>query len=164
MEINDNLAYKIQQAKNTNTRKKLINEKIESDKLINTYKKNLVWATNLLKENPNGILISSSFILRYDNAAFLIIEGLNSKFKSLNPSYLMKWEFISKYKNMNLKYINFNGVSGDFEHITEYSGLNEMKLGFNPVISEYVGEFDFVINQLPYNLYRNLNKDKKKAN
>ena len=57
MEINDNLAYKIQQAKNANTRKKLINEKIESDKLINTYKKNLVWATNLLKENPNGILI-----------------------------------------------------------------------------------------------------------
>ena len=164
MEINDNLAYKIQQAKNANTRKKLINEKIESDKLINTYKKNLVWATNLLKENPNGILISSSFILRYDHAAFLIIEGLNSKFKSLNPSYLMKWELISKYKNMNLKYINFNAVSGDFEHITEYSGLNEMKLGFNPVISEYVGEFDFIINQLPYNLYRNLNKDKKKAN
>ncbi len=30
--------------------KKLINEKIESDKLINTYKKNLVWATNLLKK------------------------------------------------------------------------------------------------------------------
>ena len=38
MEINDNLAYKIQQAKNDNARKKLINEKIESDKLINTYK------------------------------------------------------------------------------------------------------------------------------
>ena len=76
----------------------------------------------------------------------------------------MKWELIYKYKNMNLKYINFNAVSGDFEHITEYSGLNEMKLGFNPVISEYVGEFDFIINQLPYNLYRNLNKDKKKTN
>ena len=162
MEINDNLAYKIQQAKNANTRKKLINEKIESDKLINTYKKNLVWATNLLKENPNGILIASSLVLRYDRSAFLIIEGLNSKFKSLNPSYLMKWELISTYKKMNLKYINFNAVSGDFEHITEYSGLNEMKLGFNPIISEYVGEFDFVINQLPYNLYRNLNKDKKK--
>ena len=89
MEINDNLAYKIQQAKNANTRKKLINEKIESDKLINTYKKNLVWATNLLKENPNGILIASSLVLRYDRSAFVIIEGLNSKFKSLNPSYLM---------------------------------------------------------------------------
>ena len=162
MEINDNLAYKIQQAKNANTRKKLINEKIESDKLINTYKKNLVWATNLLKENPNGILIASSLVLRNDRSAFLIIEGLNSKFKSLNPSYLMKWELISTYKKMNLKYINFNAVSGDLEHITEYSGLNEMKLGFNPIISEYVGEFDFVINQLPYNLYRNLNKDKKK--
>ena len=136
MEINDNLAYKIQQAKNANTRKKLINEKIESDKLINTYKKNLVWATNLLKENPNGILIASSLVLRYDRSAFLIIEGLNSKFKSLNPSYLMKWELISTYKKMNLKYINFNAVSGDFEHITEYSGLNEMKLGFNPIISE----------------------------
>ena len=121
-----------------------------------------MWATQLLKDNPQGLLIGSSLSLRYDQAAFLIIEGFNSKFKALNPNYLMKWKMVTDYKNLNLKYFNLNAVSGDFEHITKFTGLNEMKLGFNSVITEYIGEFDFIINPLPYNLYRNLNKEKKK--
>ena len=40
---------------------------MESDKLVNTYKKNLVWATNLLKDNPNGLIIGTALNLSYDN-------------------------------------------------------------------------------------------------
>lgn len=162
MERNDTLAHRIQEATKNTNRKKLINEKIESDKLINTYKKNLVWATQLLKENPKGLIIGTAMTLLYDNAAFLIIEGFNNNFSSLNPNYLMKWKMIEDYKKKKLKYLNLNAVSGDFEHITDYSGLNEMKLGFHPMITEYIGEFDFIINPLPYNLYRNLNKKNEK--
>ena len=57
IEINNELAIKIQTTTNNNSKKKLINEKMESDKLVNTYKKNLVWATKLLKENPNGLIV-----------------------------------------------------------------------------------------------------------
>ena len=134
---------------------------MESDKLVNTYKKNLVWATNLLKENPNGLIIGTSLNLTYDNVCYLIIEGFNQSFKTLNPNYLIKWKMINDYKNKNLKYINLNAVSGEFTKITKYSGLNEMKLGFNSLITEYIGEFELIISPLPYNLYRNLNKDKK---
>ena len=56
------------------------------------------------------------------------------------------------------KYINLNGVVGDFENQNEYSGLNESKLGFNSIITEYIGEFDIVLNSLMYNLYQGTNK------
>ena len=69
---------------------------------------------------------------------------------------------INDYKNRNFKYINLNAISGEFNKITKYSGLNEMKLGFNSLITEYIGEFELVISNLPYNLYKNLNKEKKK--
>ena len=37
-----------------------------------------------------------------------------------------------------------------------------MKLGFNSLVTEYIGEFELIISPLPYNLYKNLNKEKKK--
>ena len=162
IEINNELAIKIQTTTNNNSKKKLINEKMESDKLVNTYKKNLVWATKLLKENPNGLIVGTALNLCYDNVCYLIIEGFNQDFKSLNPNYLIKWKMINDYKNRNFKYIDLNAVSGEFTKITKYTGLNEMKLGFNSLVTEYIGEFDLVISPLPYNLYKNLNKDKEK--
>ena len=162
IEINNDLANKIQNTTNANSKKKLINEKMESDKLVNTYKKNLVWATNLLKENPEGLIIGTSLNLTYDNVCYLIIEGFNQSFKTLNPNYLIKWKMINDYKNKNIKYINLNAVSGEFTKINKYSGLNEMKLGFNSLVTEYIGEFELIISPLPYNLYKNLNKDKDK--
>ena len=36
-----------------------------------------------------------------------------------------------------------------------------MKLGFDTVVTEYIGEFESVINNFSYKLYRNLNKSKK---
>ena len=163
IEINNDLANKIQNTTNTNSKKKLINEKMESDKLVNTYKKNLVWATNLLKENPEGLIIGTSLNLTYDNVCYLIIEGFNQNFKTLNPNYLIKWKMINDYKNKNIKYINLNAVSGEFTKINKYSGLNEMKLGFNSLVTEYIGEFELIISPLPYNLYKNLNKEKKSS-
>ena len=162
IETNNELAIKIQTTTNNNSKKKLINEKMESDKLVNTYKKNLVWATKLLKENPQGLIVGTALNLCYDNVCYLIIEGFNQDFKSLNPNYLIKWKMINDYKNRNFKYIDLNAVSGEFTKITKYTGLNEMKLGFNSLVTEYIGEFDLVISTLPYNLYKNLNKDKEK--
>ncbi len=161
LEKNDELAKKIQLTPNqANSKRKLINQKIQSDKLMNIYKKNLVWATKLLQQYPDGIIIGGTMNICYDQAAFLLIEGFDQEFKSLQPNYLIKWKMIEEYKKKKFKYVNLNAVSGEFKQQNKYSGLNEMKLGFHSVITEYIGEFDFIINALPYNLYRNLNKKK----
>ena len=63
-------------------------------------------------------------------------------------------------KDQNLKYLNIGGVVGNFENPKEYALLNEEKLGFNTTVSEYIGEFDIVLNPFTYNLYTKMNKRK----
>ena len=159
VEFNDQLAEKIQDMTiDDKDRETYLNRKMESDKLITTYKNNLLTATDLLKNNPDGILIAGAMIIRYDNAAYLFTEGMDEEYGYLNPNSLIKWQLINDYNEQGLKYLNLNGIVGEFENQNEYSGLNESKLGFNSIATEYIGEFDLVINSFMYNWYKKRNK------
>ncbi len=159
MEYNDSLAAIVQNTTiEDKERESYLNKKMESDKLITSYKNSLLRATDLLKTNPDGIIIAGAMIIKYDNAAFLITEGADEEYSYLNPNYLIKWQLITDYNNQGLKYLNLNGIVGDFENENEYSGLNESKLGFNATVTEYIGEFDIVLNNFSYNLYKKMNK------
>ena len=39
-----------------------------------------------------------------------------------------------------------------------------MKLGFNTTITEYIGQFDIILNNFTYNLYKKFNKKNKGTN
>lgn len=157
---NEILANQFQDlAKQNDDRRDIFNKKVLSDKLLNIYKNNLIFATNLLKENPNGIIIGGGLNIIYDNAAFSIIEGYNQKFKNLNSGYLLKWRMLCDYKNENLKYFNLNAVSGNFDKSSKYIGLNETKTGFNSVITEYIGEYEIILNNFKYSIYKKFNKN-----
>ena len=88
------------------------------------------------------------------------MDGYNTDFSNLNPNYLLKWKMIDDYNQQQMKYFNLNAIVGEFERKNKYSGLNEMKLGFNSIITEYIGEFDIILNNFIYGLYKNFNKDK----
>ena len=159
LEYNDILANKVQDLSlETKERESYLNKKMESDKLITAYKNSLLKSTDLLKSNPDGILIAASMIIKYDNAAYIFTEGQDDEYGYLNPLYLMKWKLINDYSEQGIKYINLNAICGEFEKKNPYSGLNEAKLGFNTVVTEYVGEFDIVLNSFTYNWYKKMNK------
>ena len=160
-EYNDSLAAVVQNPNiDERERESYLNKKMESDKLITSYKNSLLKATDLLKSNPDGIIIAGAMVIRYDNAAFLITEGADDEYSYLNPNYLIKWQLVTDYNNEGLKYINLGGIAGDFDNPNEYSGLNESKLGFNATVTEYLGEFDIILNNFSYNLYKKMNKNK----
>ena len=155
IEFNEQLTSKVQDISlDIKDRETYLNKKMESDKLITVYKNNLLKATDLLKNNPDGIPIGAAMVIKYDNAAYLFTEGIDEEYGNLNASTLLKWKLIEDYNNQGLKYINLGGIVGDFENQNEYSGLNESKLGFNSIITEYAGEFDIVLNNLMYNWYQ----------
>lgn len=141
-------------------RNNYLNQKMESDKLLNSYKNHIVLATDLLKEHPEGLKVAAAMVITYDNAAYVFVDGLDEKYNNLNASYLLKWYMIQDYNNRGFKYINLNAIVGEFQEKNKYSGLNEMKLGFNTTVTEYLGEFDIILNNFSYNLYKSFNKDK----
>ena len=162
MEKNDELSQKIQLygQKNVGTKQKLLNMKIESDKLSNIYKDQLVLATKLLEEQPNNIILGAAITIEYDEAIYLIDDFYTSKFKNLNANYLIRWFIINEIENRKLKYFNLGPITGEFIRKNPYSNLNENKLGFGCVPTEYIGEFELVIDGFNYKLYQSFSKDK----
>lgn len=151
-EYNQQLQDKSIKGKNVT---KVINTKMESDKKLGIYKENLVKATAIFQDYPDGIIIGGALIVKYDKGANLIIEGFDKRYSDYNPNYLLKWELIKQFNNDGYNYFNLNGIAGEFNEKNKYSGLNEMKLGFNASAVEYVGEFDLIINKTVFNIYSN---------
>ena len=156
---NENLTAQFQDlAQRNENRRELFDKKVVSDKNLNIYKNNLIFATNLLKEHPQGLTIAGALSIIYDNAAYLIAEGVDPKFKGLNAHYLLKWQMINEYNNEHLKYINLNAVTGDFSEHSKYKALNEIKCSYNAVITEYIGEFDIILNKFKHGIYQKFSK------
>lgn len=159
VEYNGLLAEKVQDMTlDQRERNQYLNKKMESDKLITTYKNRLLKATDMLKTNPNGITIGGAMVIKYDGAAYIFSEGIDESNSNLNANYLIRWQMIKDYTEQGFKYINLNAIVGDFENKNQYSGLNESKLGFNATVTEYIGEFDIILNNFTYNLYKKMNK------
>lgn len=150
-EYNEKLQKNIRSGKDIAT---IINKKMESDKRLANYQSNLVQATNYFGKYPDGLTIGGLLAIKHQNGMNLIIEGFNSKYRRFNSNYLLKWEVIKKLNLQEYQYFNLNGIVGEFKEKNKYSGLNEMKLGYNASAIEYIGEFELVINKVIYNIYQ----------
>lgn len=155
--VNEDLALKVQDTRITGREKQsIINKKIESDKALNFYKNELIYATNLSKTYPDFMTIGSAFTIKHNNGVELIIDSYLEEYLKFNPRYVLIWELIKKYKSEGFMYINLNAVVGDFtkEDLGKYNTLNNIKLSFNATVMEYIGEFDLVINERIYEKFK----------
>ena len=157
------LAKKIQNITNGKISQKLINHKMESDKLINTYKNELIKATDLLKKYPKGIIIGGALTIDFDNASYIIIDGYLKNYSNLNSNYLLRWYIINESKNKEYKYVNMNALVGEFQKRNPYTNLNETKLDYNAIPTEYIGEFELITDNFSYKLYNKFNKKNNKT-
>ena len=153
---NGNLANKLQNMQLKNGDKsRLLNTKIESDKLLNSYKNDIIYGTNLYKTSKY-IIIASNAVISYGNELFFLIDGINFKFKNFNANDLLKWKIVEEYRNKGFTKFHFNGITGDFTKKNKYLGLYMFKKGFNTKVTEYIGEYSLVINKGKYLIYKSL--------
>ena len=160
MELNDYLTNIIQnngyKGKNMSA---ILNKKMESDKLLSSYKKYMVEATQLLRDYPDGIIVGCDIVLKVKNKLFLIVEGYDKKYPNLCSNYLIKWKIIEKYARSNIDSFNMGAIAGVFnQNQNQFKGLNEMKFGFNTTANEYIGEFNLVVNNTIFAIYKNVKK------
>ncbi len=126
-----------------------INKKMASDKTLLSYKNDIEIATHGLNQNKETY-IAGAFIITNGNRVNIVISGINPKYQKFNANYFLHYNIIEYYKN-NYKYLDLNGFTGDLSSDNPYKGLNEFKLGFNPHIYEFIGEYDLIINPKNYN-------------
>lgn len=133
----------------------LINKKIIEDNKLSNLKEQLVYATNLLRNNPNGIIMANAIIIKHHNKPYLILDGLDETYKHLCPNQLLLWKIIEKYYQEGYKEFNLGEIANPNLENNKFKELNELKLSFNSYCIEYAGDFELVTNYPLYSLYRN---------
>ena len=127
---------------------KQLNLKMNSDRKLLSYKNDVYEATRRNNENSK-IYIAGALVVKYKNRINIVMSGFDTNFKRFNPNYFLHYHILDYYK----KYYDFadlNGMTGDFSKDNPYYGLNKFKIGFNPKVYEFIGEYDLVINNTVY--------------
>ena len=128
--------------------KSLQTKKAVSDKALETYRDNIAEATKHLAVNKKAY-IAGALTIRYKNRVYIIISGFDQRYRNFCPNYYLHYQLIEYYKK-DYDYLDLNGITGDFTTNNPYKGLDQFKLGFNPLTFEYIGEYDFIINENVY--------------
>ena len=156
MDMSEALNNNILKLANTNPHH-LINKKINCDKLLEKYRRQLILATKLLKENPEGIILASALIIKDHDSVYLFMDGYNKKFKKLNAKHLLIWKLIEKYSKLNYKTFNLGGIADINSPNNKYEGLSQFKLNFGAYVLEYAGDFELVTNNTLYFMAKQAN-------
>lgn len=155
---NSQYMYNIELEKNNKLNEKLanfyserlINSKMNSDKVLLTYKNDIMEATKGINDHKE-IYLAGALVIKNNKTVTIISSAFDRNYKRFAPNYFLHYNII-KYYQENYDYLDLNGVVGDFKKENEYTGLNRFKLSFNPHIYEYIGEFDLVIEKKSYNI------------
>ena len=155
---NNEINQELEENLNSNNTNNIIRRKMASDDILNKCRQNIIQATNLYKQYPNGIIIGTNAIIKYNNEIFFLIDGIKNEFKNFCPNHYLKFQIIEKYRHEGYTRMHLNGITGDFDNLSNpYKGLTHFKLGFNSNIEEYIGEFTLVINRSKYATFNKIN-------
>ena len=143
-----------------------LTKKLASDKALTTYQEKIKIVTNYLAQQKEEF-IAGAITIKYRNRVNILISGFDKKYKDFCPNYFLHYKLIQYYKK-EYDFLDLNGITGDFNDDNPYKGLNEFKFGFKPLAFEYIGEFDFIINEGLYKsmlangiLFKEFNKKQK---
>lgn len=142
---NSNLNMQMQDFNNPN-KDAIINEKLKSDEMLATYKKNMLEAINLFQKYPSGIIIAALAVIKYGKKVTFFVGASDEDHKNDYPDYLLRWQLAEYFSRGGYESIDYNGMMGMSN--TDYDTTLKKELT-NSVV-EYVGEFDLVINKKTY--------------
>ena len=126
----------------------LLDEKMKSDRDLILIKQQVVQATNNLKKQKYEY-IAAALVIKFENRISIVASGWDSKFMAFNPMYYMYEAIIGRYKN-DYDFLDLNGLANSFSETSPYYKYNESKIGMNPDVYEFIGEFDYIIDEAKF--------------
>ena len=146
-ELNNNIYLNNKMVSKNNP--SVINAKMQSDKALLAYKNDIAEASKYLNTNIETY-VAGAIVIKYNNRITIQFSGFDRNLKRYSANYFLYFAILAYYQQ-DFKYADLNGITADFDKNSPYHGLNRFKMGFNPDIYEYIGEFDLVINENTYN-------------
>ncbi len=141
--------------------KKLLDKKINSDKLINKYKQKVIEASEIFSKYPDGLIVGTCAIIVHNKCVYFIEEGYEEKLRNIYSIAMLKWEIIKLYSSYGYNIFNLGQIPPSlYNKGSKFYGLYLSKTSFNPQIFEYCDNLDLVVNKYIYKLIMKLQKRK----
>ena len=132
------------------------NAKNKTLQTIKNSEKELITINDLASKYPNDTIIAGGLMVGFGNTCEMLYAGRNDDFNSFRPQYYLYTKKIEHSFKQGYQYVNMGGIEGTLD-----DGLSKFKANFNPVIIEYVGEFDLPVMPLLYKLAKFAQKNLK---
>ncbi|MFI3284250.1 MAG: peptidoglycan bridge formation glycyltransferase FemA/FemB family protein, partial [Erysipelotrichaceae bacterium] len=129
----------------------------EYQEALNGLMKKKKEAESLLVTHGSDLVLAGGMFMFYGDESIYLYSGSYQELMGFNGQYLIQWEVIQQSYQLGLKKHNFYGISGDFSKSNIRWGVYEFKRGFDGVVYEYIGDFDYVLKPIQYRLSQ-LNK------
>ncbi|MFI3307596.1 MAG: peptidoglycan bridge formation glycyltransferase FemA/FemB family protein [Mycoplasmatota bacterium] len=117
--------------------------------LNNNGKEEEINKVNELLKDKDSILLSACLVILPNNKEIKIAEylyaGNKLEFPSIRISMGIVFEAIKYCSDNNIDYINLGGVDGDFK-----DHLSSFKAKYDPIVFEYLGDYDLILKPLIY--------------
>lgn len=111
-------------------------------------------------EHPQGdIAIAGILSIQFGSTCEMLYAGMDERFKKFMPQYK---EYVENFKwafDRRCTWSNMGGVEGTLD-----DGLTKFKDNFNPMINEFIGEFDIPVNKMLFKLSEKAYEMIKKRN
>jgi peptidoglycan pentaglycine glycine transferase (the first glycine) len=100
-----------------------------------------------------GKVVAGTLALIFGEKVWYLYGASSNTYRNVMPNYLIQWTMIMWAKDQGCKLYDFRGVPG---HLTEENplyGLYRFKKGFNGEYTEFIGEYDLIIDPIYYKLW-----------
>lgn len=133
--------------------KKSNNRRKEIDKNLNSLLEQIKFLDNKPKET---IVVSSYLIVKYNEYAWALYAANDMDYKTMYANYLVYKTQIEDAFNENIKVFDVFGTIGDPSSNSSLLGLHDFKKKWGGEYTEFIGEFDLVLNKFMYFVYTKL--------
>ncbi|TPG00409.1 lipid II:glycine glycyltransferase FemX [Clostridium perfringens] len=123
----------------------------EAERQIEGFKKKI---SDIEPLKGQEIYLSGSIYLYYGNKAWYLYGASENILRDTMPNFAMQWSMICDSIDLGCDVYDFRGVSGDLNPENPLYGLYKFKKGFNGNFVEFIGEFDIVVDNGIYTLYK----------
>lgn len=122
----------------------MLNEKMQSDRDLISIKASVVQATNNLKKQKYEY-IAAALVIKFENRVSIVAAGADNKFISFNPMIYLYYSLTERFKN-DYDFLDLNGLANSYSDLSPFYRYNKDKIDLNPDIYEFIGEFDYIID------------------